>query len=146
MKIGNVHPSGKGMNGNVWMDECPSLTTNKGEGVKIGIDQGDWKARSESALADGYPRSRWNDVRTGQSERAKESCSRGGYNVDKVWYEKRKCYISIRRLTPKECFRLQGWTDDYFESAEMVNSDSQLYKQAGNGVTVNVVYEIGRRI
>ena len=70
----------------------------------------------------------------------------GGCNVDKVWYEKRKCYISIRRLTPKECFRLQGWTDDYFERAEMVNSDSQLYKQAGNGVTVNVVYEIGRRI
>ena len=53
-----------------------------------------------------------------------------------VWYEKYQCYIAIRRLTPKECFRLQGWTDDYFEKAEFVNSDSQLYKQAGNGVTV----------
>lgn len=56
-----------------------------------------------------------------------------------VWYEKYQCYIAIRKLTPKECFRLQGWTDDYFEKAEFVNSDSQLYKQAGNGVTVNVI-------
>ena len=53
--------------------------------------------------------------------------------------------VRIRRLTPKECFRLQGWTDDYFEKAQFVNSDSQLYKQAGNGVTVNVIYEIAKR-
>ena len=53
--------------------------------------------------------------------------------------------IRIRRLTPKECFRLQGWTDDYFEKAEFVNSDNQLYKQAGNGVTVNVIFEIAKR-
>ena len=63
-----------------------------------------------------------------------------------VWYEKYKCYIAIRKLTPKECFRLQGWTDDYFAKAEFVNSDSQLYKQAGNGVTVDVVEEIGKAI
>lgn len=53
---------------------------------------------------------------------------------------------SIRRLTPKECFRLQGFPDDYFERAAEVNSDTQLYKQAGNSVTVNVVYEIARRL
>lgn len=63
-----------------------------------------------------------------------------------IWYDKYKCYIAIRKLTPRECFRLQGWTDDYFEKAEFVNSDSQLYKQAGNGVTVNVVYEIGKAL
>lgn len=63
-----------------------------------------------------------------------------------VWYEKYQCYIAIRKLTPKECFRLQGWTDDYFEKAEFVNSDSQLYKQAGNGVTVNVIRAIAERI
>lgn len=51
----------------------------------------------------------------------------------------------IRKLTPKECFRLQGWTDDYFEKAQFVNSDSQLYKQAGNGVTVNVIRAIAER-
>ena len=63
-----------------------------------------------------------------------------------VWYEKYQCYIAIRRLTPKECFRLQGWSDDYFEKAQFVNSDSQLYKQAGNGVTVNVIQAIAEQL
>ena len=63
-----------------------------------------------------------------------------------VWYEKLHCYIAIRKLTPKECFRLQGWADDYFEKAAFVNSDSQLYKQAGNGVTVNVIFDIAKKL
>lgn len=63
-----------------------------------------------------------------------------------VWYEKYQCYIAIRKLTPRECFRLQGWTDDYFEKAEFVNSDSQLYKQAGNGVTVTVIEAMARKM
>lgn len=63
-----------------------------------------------------------------------------------IWYEKEQCYITIRKLTPKECFRLQGWTDDYFEKAAFVNSDSRLYMQAGNGVTVDVTYAIGKKI
>lgn len=69
-----------------------------------------------------------------------------GKEIYAVWYEKYQCYIAIRRLTPKECFRLQGWADDYFEKAAFVNSDSQLYKQAGNGVTVSVVEAIGRKL
>ena len=52
----------------------------------------------------------------------------------------------IRRLTPRECFRLQGWTDDRIDKIIHLHSDSQLYKQAGNGVTVNVVEAIGKRI
>lgn len=63
-----------------------------------------------------------------------------------VWYEKYQCYIAIRKLTSRECFRLQGWSDEYFDRAELVNSDSQLYKQAGNGVTVPVIYEIAKRM
>lgn len=63
-----------------------------------------------------------------------------------VWYERYQCYIAIRKLTPKECFRLQGWTDDYFEKAQFVNSDSQLYKQAGNGVTVSVIQAIAEKL
>ena len=51
----------------------------------------------------------------------------------------------VRRLTPRECFRLQGFPDEYFERAASVNSDSQLYKQAGNSVTVNVIYEFAKR-
>jgi len=69
-----------------------------------------------------------------------------GTIVYAVWYEKYQCYIAIRKLTPRECFRLQGWTDDYFEKAQFVNSDSQLYKQAGNGVTVDVVEAIAEEM
>lgn len=55
-------------------------------------------------------------------------------------------HIKIRKLTPKECFRLQGFTDEQFDKAAAVNSETQLYKQAGNAVTVTVVEEIGRHI
>lgn len=54
--------------------------------------------------------------------------------------------IRIRKLTPKECWRLQGFSDAQYEKAAAVNSNSQLYKQAGNAVTVNVVEEIGKHI
>ena len=54
--------------------------------------------------------------------------------------------MKIRRLIPLECFRLQAWVDEYFRRAALVNSESQLYKQAGNGVTVSVIYEIARRM
>lgn len=54
--------------------------------------------------------------------------------------------VRIRKLTPKECWRLQGFTDEQFEKAAAVNSNTQLYKQAGNAVTVNVVEAIGRHI
>ena len=54
--------------------------------------------------------------------------------------------LRIRKLTPRECFRLQGFPDEYFDRAAEVCSDSQLYKQAGNSVTVNVIYEIARRL
>ena len=53
----------------------------------------------------------------------------------------------IRKLTPLECFRLQGFPDSHHDNAKAAGiSDSQLYKQAGNAVTVNVVYEIARRL
>lgn len=52
----------------------------------------------------------------------------------------------IRKLTPRECWRLQGFSDDMFDRAAAVNSDTQLYKQAGNGVTIPVVYAVGKRI
>lgn len=54
---------------------------------------------------------------------------------------------TFRDLTPKEYFRLQGFPDWAFERAKAAGvSDSQLYKQAGNSVTVNVVYEIAKRL
>ncbi|MFR2212141.1 MAG: DNA (cytosine-5-)-methyltransferase [[Clostridium] leptum] len=53
---------------------------------------------------------------------------------------------SIRRLTPRECLRLQGWKDERIDKVIPLQSDAQLYKQAGNGVTVNVIEAIGRRL
>lgn len=48
----------------------------------------------------------------------------------------------IRKLTPKECWRLMGFDDSDFEKAEKVNSNTQLYKQAGNSIVVNVLEAI----
>ena len=55
-------------------------------------------------------------------------------------------HYRIRRLTPKECFRLQGFPDELFEKARAVNSDAQLYKQAGNAVTVNVAFAVAKSL
>ena len=90
LQLGNINPSGNGMNGNVFSENglAPTLTTNKGEGNKI---------------------------------------LRG---------------IRIRKLTPKECFRLMGFADEQFKAAEKVVSNSQLYKQAGNSIVVDVLYYI----
>lgn len=55
--------------------------------------------------------------------------------------------LRIRKLTPRECWRLQGFPDDYFDRAVAAGvSNSQLYKQAGNGVSVNISEVIGRRL
>lgn len=55
---------------------------------------------------------------------------------------KHKNQLRIRKLTPKECWRLMGFDDSDFEKAEKVNSNAQLYKQAGNSIVVNVLEEI----
>lgn len=93
------------------------------------------------------------EVKEATAKTLDTSCNQGIFvqvsdelSVYAVWYEKLQCYIAIRKLTPKECFRLQGWADDYFEKAAFVNSDSQLYKQAGNGVTVNVIFDIAKKL
>lgn len=52
----------------------------------------------------------------------------------------------IRKLTPRECWRLQGFPDWAFDKAQEVNSNSQLYKQAGNSVTVNVIEVIAKEL
>ena len=164
----NVNPSGKGMNGNVYDSTglSPTLTTNKGEGNKIVIpvltpDRIEKRQNGRRFKEDGEPMF----TLTGQdrhgiaieveetTKRLDTSCNQGIFVkvsdeliVYAVWYEKYQCYIVIRKLTPKECFRLQGWSDDYFEKAQFVNSDSQLYKQAGNGVTVTVIETIARKM
>lgn len=50
--------------------------------------------------------------------------------------------IRIRKLTPRECWRLMGFDDEDFDKARAVNSDTQLYKRAGNSIVVNVLEAI----
>ena len=55
--------------------------------------------------------------------------------------------VAIRRLTPRECWRLQGMDDERFNKAQAAGlSDTQLYKQAGNAVTVTVAKAVGDAI
>lgn len=48
----------------------------------------------------------------------------------------------VRKLTPRECYRLMGFTDEQFDRSQTFSSDSQLYKQAGNSIVVDVLYYI----
>ncbi len=73
-------------------------------------------------------------------------CVTGHRTNSQGWIREPNGY-EIRRLTPLECFRLQGFPDSHHDNAKAAGvSDSQLYKQAGNAVTVNVVYEIAKRL
>lgn len=54
--------------------------------------------------------------------------------------------VRIRKLTPKECWRLMGFDDEDFEKAEAVCSNTQLYKQAGNSIVVPVLEEILKKL
>ena len=66
-----------------------------------------------------------------------ETMGKGGNNVPMHNND-----VRIRKLTPKECWRLMGFDDEDYEKASEVNSDTQLYKQAGNSIVVNVLMEI----
>jgi DNA (cytosine-5)-methyltransferase 1 len=66
----------------------------------------------------------------------------GGYREPKVLEEYR-----VRKLTPKECWRLMGFPDENFDRAKEMNiSDSQLYKQAGNSIAINCLYYIFKNL
>lgn len=74
------------------------------------------------------------------------STAQGGGLEPKVLLDNAEI-LAIRKLTPKECWRLQGFSDKQFDKAKQASiSNSQLYKQAGNAVTVNVIEEIGKRL
>jgi len=110
------------------------------QGIKVrnGTKQGYQLANIGDSVDLSYPSSLTRRARVGKGIAHNLSCSCQMGAV--VWNGR---VVKIRRLTPKECFRLQGFSDDLFEKAKAVNSDAQLYKQAGNGVTVPVVYAIG---
>jgi len=109
-------------------DPAFTLTAQDRHGVAIGI--------TSATLVDGDP-----STHDGVYADLGDGCV-----VYAVWNDRYESYIAIRRLTPKECFRLQGFSDEYYERAAMVNSDTQLYKQAGNAVTTTVVYEVAKNL
>ena len=130
--IGNANPSGNGMNGSVYHSNgiSPTLTTNKGEGLKTAIEYSRKKGVGRS-LEDAHclSASDWRGLNRNQTQTAVLEMSTS---------------YRIRKLTPRECWRLQGFTDAQHDVVAAAGiSDSQRYKQAGNAVTVNVIKAIG---
>lgn len=131
LKLCNVNPSGKGQNGNVYSvyGKSPTLTTNKGEGVKIGVKRvGTANIKGRDSLKRVY------------SIKGKSPClttMHGGHQEPKIAIDE----IHWRKLTPLECERLQTIPDDYtlvpFGNRYM--SNSQRYKMLGNGWTIEVI-------
>ena len=117
----NIHPSGKGMNGNVYNPEhkSPTLTTNKGEWIKI-IQ---------------LPRGKniWG-IMDGKTPTLSTNLWQHN-NLLQEWYR-------VRRPTPIECERLQTLPDNYTAGV----SNSQRYKMLGNGWTVDVIAHIFREM
>ncbi|EIA3595545.1 DNA cytosine methyltransferase [Listeria monocytogenes] len=141
---GNINPSSKGMNGNIFSDEglSTTITTNKGEGLKIRIREATKKGYAEAAKYDGINLSMpESETRRGRVAKQMTSTLDTGCQQGVVVEE-----IRIRKLTPRECWRLQGFPDWAFDAAAKVNSNSQLYKQAGNSVAVPVIVAIAERL
>jgi len=102
---------------------------------KVAIKTANVKGYDEATDGDGidlcYPDSKTRRGRVGHGV-AKTICAVAGCQgvLDGV---------RIRKLTPKECWRLMGFSDEDYEKAAKVNSNSQLYKQAGNSIVVDVL-------
>ena len=155
--IGNIHPSGNGMNGEVYDSTglAPTLTTNKGEGVKIiqrahGYNKGgehdiaptltsnSYQENNLVKVVDFYNKITKDEVGTLTSSGGGSTVRAGSFGITDGY--------RIRKLTPRECWRLQGFPDWAFDKAQKVNSNSQLYKQAGNSVTVSVIAAIAKEL
>lgn len=189
VKIGNVNPSGNGMNGEVYQADglAPTLTTNKGEGQKIAIKSNTIKQfgvlqsnfnqsgvvyetdgiaptirayqggglepeiRVKEATSQGYAEVQIGDSVNLSHPNSKTRRGRVGKQIANTLLTGESQGViepdfRIRKLTPRECWRLQGFPDWAFDKAQEVNSNSQLYKQAGNSVTVNVIAAIAKEL
>lgn len=109
----------------------PALNTCSGGGLEPKIMDRQWYAVAS--------RKRGEEHHIEMSER-EEANSITTINTDSMVGDLSN--VRIRKLTPKECWRLMGFSDEDFEKAKKVNSDSQLYKQAGNSIIVNCLEAI----
>ena len=121
------YPTTDKKRGRVGRQIAHTLTTSADQGVLCCVDL------NENPEFTGYSRCITTNQSSGIHTHRRE--------ISGVWDGMR-----IRRLTPRECLRLQGWTDDRIDLILPIQSDAQLYRQAGNGVTVNVVEAIGKRL
>ena len=144
LKIGNINPSGNGMNGSVYSEDglSPTLTTNKGEGNKVAIKQATKQGYIEcevGGVADlSYPDSKTRRGRVQDNGNVSPTITATETGICKI-----ESPIRIRKLTPRETFRLMGFSDENFDAAQKAGiSNSQLYKQAGNSIVVDVLYYI----
>ena len=157
--IGNIHPSGKGMNGEVYQADglAPTLSTMQGGGQEPKINQrghgynqggehdiaptltsNSYQENNLVKVVDFYNKITKDEVGTLTSSGGGSTVRAGSFGITDGY--------RIRKLTPRECWRLQGFPDWAFDKAQKVNSNSQLYKQAGNSVTVNVIAAIAKEL
>ena len=149
VRIGNIYGEDKGTGyaGNVWDDNGLSPTINTMNGgnrqpmipVKNATKKGYDEAIEGDSINLQYPDSNTRRGRVGHSVSQTLQCndSIGVVNKD----------LRIRKLTPKECWRLMGFDDEDFEKAQNIPmSNTQLYKQAGNSIVVNVLEKIFRNL
>ena len=111
---------------------------NKELYIKNATKQGYSEAHDGDSVNLSYPNSKTRRGRVGEQVSQTLQCndSMGVVNND----------LRIRKLTPKECWRLMGFDDKDFEKVEKVNSNTQLYKQAGNSIVVNVLEAIFKNL
>ena len=126
----------------------PCLNTAQGGGlqphvlVKSATKSGYEVARVGDGINFAYPDSKLRRGRVGKgcAQTLDRSCNQGVFIQDGEEYV-------IRKLTPKECTRLQGVPDEYTDKLIQAGiSDSQIYKAAGDGLSVPIAKEIGERI
>lgn len=131
---------------------CPTITTRASGGHEVKImdnrpivrvAEATKKGYAEATIGDSiniaYPNSKLRRGRVGK-ERANTIDTRPRQAV--ITEDSNMDNIRIRKLTPRERWRLMGFDDEDFDKARAVNSDTQLYKQAGNSIVVNVLEAI----
>lgn len=114
-------------------------TSGNGWRVKNATKQGYDIATEHDSVNLAFPDSKTRRGRVGKGYLQTLDCSCG----QAVYDQKTGRW---RRITPREAWRAQGFPDWAFDRAAAVNNDEQLYKQAGNSVSVNVIYEIAKRL
>lgn len=131
----------------------PAVTTCYHPNIKIDIEDGipisEATEKGYSLAKDGdyvnlqFPDSKTRRGRVGKEVAQTLLCNDSNGVVEKVDDSPR---YRIRKLTPLECWRLMGFSDEDFNKAAKVNSNSQLYKQAGNSIVVNVLMAIFKQM